>query len=344
MASVIRASVLAGYSELVRDLGGDPAPLLEVLRIPADIVPSDNRLLPFRDSARLLELTAERLRCPDFALRLAVRQGVDLLGGIAVIACNSRTPREAVEDVTRFMPLHSPAIHLRLEPTEAAGIERLLFELADPVLSRLCQVQEQTLGNALGILRLLAGSETAPRRVFLPHAPLMPAQQYRAYFGCPVEFGQDCCAMELPTEMLDSPIATANPLTKQLAANYLERQFVSAAEAVSVQVRQLIRQLLPTGKYQIGVVAEHLCLHPRTLQRRLAEENLRFDALLDTVRVDLAAQYLADATLTLGQITGLLGYSEQSTFQRACQRWFGETPRNYRKRLVAGRRATAQLA
>jgi AraC-like DNA-binding protein len=39
---------------------------------------------------------------------------------------------------------------------------------------------------------------------------------------------------------------------------------------------------------------------------------------------------LPNRDLHLGQIAGLLGYAEQATVNRACRRWFGKTPRQYR--------------
>ncbi|WP_444945232.1 AraC family transcriptional regulator ligand-binding domain-containing protein [Microbulbifer sp. VTAC004] len=334
MGSVIRASVLTGYDELVEALGGNTASYLTEFNIPQDIVVSDTRLLSHADVASLLEVSAQRLQCEDFALRLAFHQGVDRLGGIAVIACNSTTPREAVEAVGRFMPLHSPATQLRLEPVGDGHCERLVFNLLDPALSRFTQIHEQTLGNALAMLRMLMGADAAPQRVLLPHSPISSRQRYHEYFSCLVEFQSGYCAMEFPSDPLDSQLPSADPVTKRLATCYLEQQFSSSAASLGTRVRELLRQLLPTGKYQVAVVADHLSLHPRTLQRRLADESLRFDSLLDLVRRELAAEYLSDASLALGQITGLLGYAEQSTFQRSCRRWFSDTPRNHRRRLT----------
>ncbi|GAB2884706.1 AraC family transcriptional regulator ligand-binding domain-containing protein [Microbulbifer echini] len=334
MGSVIRASVLTGYGALTTELGGHTANFLSEFNIPGDIVVSDTRLLPHVDVARLLEVSAQRLQCPDFALRLAARQGVDRLGGIAVIACNSASAREAVEAVARFMSLHSPAIQLRIEPVCNGPYERLVFDQLDPALSRFCQIHEQTLGNTLAMLRMLMGENAAPQRVLIPHAALAERSGYRDYFTCPVEFLSGYCAMEFLAEHLDARLTSADPVTKRLATNYLEQQLVSAAVSLSARVRELMRQLLPTGQYQVAVIAAHLSLHPRTLQRRLALEGLRFDTLLDWVRRELAAEYLSNTGLALGQITGLLGYAEQSTFQRACRRWFADTPRNYRRRLA----------
>lgn len=37
------------------------------------------------------------------------------------------------------------------------------------------------------------------------------------------------------------------------------------------------------------------------------------------------------------QIAGMLGYSEQSVFNRACRRWFAMTPGARRRQLLAQR-------
>jgi AraC-like DNA-binding protein len=51
--------------------------------------------------------------------------------------------------------------------------------------------------------------------------------------------------------------------------------------------------------------------------------------VIDRERRAQAARYLAVPGLHLNQIAGLLGYTEQSAFNRSCRRWFGKTPRQY---------------
>jgi AraC-like DNA-binding protein len=71
----------------------------------------------------------------------------------------------------------------------------------------------------------------------------------------------------------------------------------------------------------------------RTLQRHLAQAGLSFQALLDRSRQHLAEAYLRDPRLELAEIALLLGYSEQSAFQRAFKQWTGQTPRQWRLAL-----------
>jgi AraC-like DNA-binding protein len=54
--------------------------------------------------------------------------------------------------------------------------------------------------------------------------------------------------------------------------------------------------------------------------------------VLDRVRREAAQGYLADSTLSVGEVGYLLGYSEPAAFHRAFKRWHGVTPIEYRRR------------
>ena len=48
----------------------------------------------------------------------------------------------------------------------------------------------------------------------------------------------------------------------------------------------------------------------------------------------LTKQYLKDERLGLYEIALMLGYSEQSAFNRACKKWFELTPKQLRAKLM----------
>jgi AraC-like DNA-binding protein len=81
-------------------------------------------------------------------------------------------------------------------------------------------------------------------------------------------------------------------------------------------------------------VARVLDLHPRTLQRRLAEEGTTFGAVLDETRRSAALRWLTTTDVPLGQIAGLVGLSESSALTRCARRWWGAPPRDVRRRGV----------
>ncbi len=70
------------------------------------------------------------------------------------------------------------------------------------------------------------------------------------------------------------------------------------------------------------------------MQRKLAEEGLAFEDLVDEMRRDLALRYLADPKIAVAEVAYLLGYSEPSPFNRAFKRWTGVTPSEARRRAA----------
>lgn len=73
-------------------------------------------------------------------------------------------------------------------------------------------------------------------------------------------------------------------------------------------------------------VARELGIGPRALQSRLRAERTSFQLLLDEARRETALREFAEGRSSLSELAFLLGYSEQSAFQRAFKRWTGSTP------------------
>ena len=96
------------------------------------------------------------------------------------------------------------------------------------------------------------------------------------------------------------------------------------------KARQAIADALRCGEPTLSHIAKHLALSPRTLQRRLGEHALRFADLLDATREGLARSYLNDRKISMAEVAYLLGYSEQSAFNRAFKRWTGVSPTQFR--------------
>jgi AraC-like DNA-binding protein len=82
------------------------------------------------------------------------------------------------------------------------------------------------------------------------------------------------------------------------------------------------------------VVAAHLGLSRRTLDRRLAAEGTSFHALLDSVRREIAWRQLHESRRSLTDIAGLLGFQGLPAFSAWFRAGFGLSPRAAR---LAGR-------
>jgi AraC-like DNA-binding protein len=105
----------------------------------------------------------------------------------------------------------------------------------------------------------------------------------------------------------------------------------SSAQFIQI-VRQHIRQQLPQQP-SLATVAAAMHLSCRTLQRLLQQQHSRFRDLLADCRHQAALQHLADNQLSLQQIAFLLGFDEQSSFQKAFKCWQGCSPGAFRQHM-----------
>ncbi|HET8731419.1 MAG TPA: AraC family transcriptional regulator [Moraxellaceae bacterium] len=155
---------------------------------------------------------------------------------------------------------------------------------------------------------------------------------YDAFFGCPVTFGGTLTSVTFPAQYLALPIAHSDPGLRVL----LEQQADALLRALpgnkdfEKDLKTALARSLHEGAPTLEHVARRLAMSPRTLQRRLSALDLSFQHLLDRTRAELARGYLLEGNLTLSEIALLLGYSEQSAFNRAFRRWTGQTPRALR--------------
>jgi len=101
-----------------------------------------------------------------------------------------------------------------------------------------------------------------------------------------------------------------------------------------MQVEALIRRDLAAGQATLARAARELCLTERTLQRRLKTHSVYFKDMVDRARLERAQACLSSPGLALVDVAASLGYAEQSSFNRACQRWFAARPQACRERLL----------
>ncbi|ARU89019.1 AraC family transcriptional regulator [Pseudomonas sp. M30-35] len=334
MTALIRTTSFIGFRELVTELGGDPIRLLERFRVPINLLDEEDASVQLRTLIELLECAAEELDCPDFGLRMAEYQDIHILGPVAIIARSSATAGQALAELVRFIGYHSPGIELDLDLT-VADAPRMAVDIRLPGVHMQRQMVELSMGVAHNIMRLLFGPSFAAQTVLLSGISPLPQARYRRYFKTSVYDAQPVNAFVLTAAQLHHRIEQQDPSLHRAMVQYLSHIGAQKSTSLLEQVNRLIFRLLPTNRCRLVIIAAQLGLHPRLLQRRLAEEGCRFDELVEQVRRNRAEHYLSERHMPMSQVAGLLGYSEQSVFNRSCKRWFGVTPGEYRRQLLA---------
>jgi AraC-like DNA-binding protein len=180
--------------------------------------------------------------------------------------------------------------------------------------------------------RFLCGQQWNPQRVALSHPQPKDSSHFFAFFRCPVDFDSSANSLHISTAAAREPITGANEYLAQLNDHIVVRYLAhQSREDVVNRTRAAILDSLSDGKATEKAVADMLHLSPRQLNRRLNEEGTSFRELLVECRRELAEQYISDGTLSLTEISFLLGFAEASSFSRAFRRWTGLSPTEARE-------------
>ncbi|MFG1603301.1 AraC family transcriptional regulator [Actinoplanes sp. NPDC049265] len=331
MADVVRAAGLRGLPDLVTALGRDGDALLAAHGIPPTALNSDDAVIPSTAAARVLESAATACDCGDLGLRLAGQQNASVLGPLAIAIENSPTLGEALDCARRFLFVHSPGLTVAEvpDPEHRPGVSGIRYAGATSPLPP--QVADLGLGLLHRVTDLLSGGYGL-RSVHLPHPPLAPVARYTAFFGADVRFDQPAAVLRVPQTLAATPVAGGgNEMLREVALDYMRGHFPAPGSFTSARVRHLLARGLGSAPVHLAAVARQLRTHPRTLQRRLADEQVTFEELLDDVRRSAAHRLITSTDLPLSQVTAMVSLAEQSALTRACRRWFGVPPRELRR-------------
>ena len=148
-------------------------------------------------------------------------------------------------------------------------------------------------------------------------------------------FGSDHDAFQISSEDALAPLPGADA---ELAAELdrLSERYLAVLETgrMSASVREILEELLPTGNPTLENVARVMQRNPKQIQRKLAAEGHSFRELHEQTRKAMALRFVRDPEVSLSRIAQMLGFSDQSNFNRAFRRWAGTSPGSFRKSAV----------
>ncbi|QCP51982.1 AraC family transcriptional regulator [Trinickia violacea] len=315
---------------MLSDMQIDPSAVLAHAGLPADLFHRGDIALSPPDYFRLwrgFELAAGNR---EVALLLVEHFNAEAFDAPIFASLCSPNFNIAAKRLSRYKPLIGPMLldvdqslkstRLTLSVYGAEG--RLPSSLSLTELVFFCQ-----------LIRVGTREHIVPQAAWLPELPRDIAP-YEAYFGCPLRQA-DRTEIRFSAADAAKPFLTSNAAMWDFFESKLNQKLadMDARASTTERVRAVLLEALPSGEASIETVAERLAMSKRTLQRKLTAEAESFQSILTSTRTELADHYLKQSTLSLAEISFLLGFQEPNSFIRAYQGWKGMSPGSFRMQV-----------
>jgi len=312
----------------LKELGLSPDTVLRQAGLPTSLFKLERILVSTEEFFALYRGMAEASNDPTIGLKLGTEERVERYDPVKLAALSARSFRDAVERLSRYKQLTCPEEIRLVERGNECAIKfvwLLAHEQEPPLLVDVCFAWILTLGQRG------TGRPLRAKRVEFQRAPAH-REMYEAHFRCPVKFKATQNALIFSKSDMDLPFVTYNADLLATVAPQLEAELSEqlAQKTFSEQAKAILKQLLAGQRPGIQDLARELHLSTRTLQRRLTEQSITFQRLLDEARRELACHYLLHSSRELNETAYLLGYEDVNSFFRAFHHWEGTSPGQWR--------------
>jgi AraC-like DNA-binding protein len=267
---------------------------------------------------------------PHIGLTLGDEFKVSNLGVLGYAVLSAASLAHSRELFSRYDALVEHIVLPRTEVTadrwctalkEIFPLGELIVFAVEEFVSRTCRLAADLTNKPFPVLEMrLAYSRPADIEV------------YSRRFDCPIYFDQPRNLIVWDVKSQNHPISLANEEVCKLCEQQCKMLVGQMVDADLLSSRMRNALLKKPGEFPTQEeMARRLNMGSRTLRRRLVQENITYQQVLDETRKDLAIQYLQHTLLTPKEIGFLLGYNSVSNFRRAFKGWTGKKLTDFRE-------------
>lgn len=311
------------------------SPYLTAVGLSGDALHSPDYEIPLSKYVALWELLGREVS-PSVGLEVGIRTSCHEWGVWGHAVRSAPTMQLALHCLSHFIEVLTQGV--KLDVTITDNSVTVGYQVIDPLIIQRRQDAEFSIAAELSLIREITGRvDLSPTRVEFEHSAPKDLSAYKKIFNCPVFFNRPDNRLYYARSLMEMPVCTADIRLFQALEAFLEQRRIMRAGPNDL-LNELLRHIadsLGSGCPSIDQIAATMNMGVRTLQRRLADHNLDFSHLVETVRRSLAENYVSCSTHSITDIALLLGYTEVSSFCRAFRRWMQLTPQQYRQQVLA---------
>lgn len=288
----------------------------------------DNRL-SLEAVGRLLESCAALTGCDHFGLLVGERFDLNGLGPIGDLMRNSASVGDALRALLRHLNLHDRgAAPLLLKADSSSAI--LGYSVLRHGVTGTSHIHDAAIAIAYRILRALGGPSFEPLQVQFSYASPQSAAQHSRVFQCRVAFDADLSGVVFGASSLAQPIQGADPHRRSLLEKAILDAEAEGPMTFGERLESALHQAVLSGDASAEAICRQFAISERTLRRRLADEDKRFQEFVNQTRYELARQLLSSTNLSVSKIAAALHYADPNVFSRAFRNWAGSSPKQWR--------------
>lgn len=331
-------AALRQYLRAATAVGINPEALLAQSGLHPSILESDEGRITGEQLQTFIHLLSEKSANPILGLETGdfVQPGTYSVLGYITMSCATMA-----EAVARIAPFEKLVGDMGTTRVESDGEQvRLVWQCAYPDTIVKPHLVDNVFASWISYARWLADDPSASPEEVLLQRPSPGINHENAYFQrwhCPVRFDAGENSVIFNKALLSTPLRQPDPMLRKTLEAHAQNQLATLATdtALTVKVKYSIQQQLLHGITRQDMIADHLGMTSRTLQRKLNHEGVSYQKLLDDVRQSMAEDYLAYSELPIPEIALRLGFSETTSFHRKFKNSAGVPPGEYRSKKKA---------
>ena len=331
-AMVLTSWTLLVWEELEKS-GCDARAIFKKANLRPEKLGDANARYPVAAMQKLWALAIEASGDDDFAYRVGRQWKPTSFHALGYSWLASSTLAEGLKRLARYSRVVNGITRFSFQP--GASCSELIYLTQDHQYTTHQGARDAGLAALMTMLRMLMGESYSPMEIHFSYARPATAIHYEADVRCPVLYDMPEDKFLFDNADLHRQLASANSELQKVNEDLLLEKLHQLDRACMVtRVTLAINHDLSAGEVSEKSIAASLGVSLRTMQRQLAEQQHSFKQLLDSIRQQLATQYLANSQLSLNEITYLLGFANQANFTRAFKRWRGVPPSSYRQQKL----------
>lgn len=306
---------LAVLRELVEARGVAVPPLLRGAGLDPDAASGAELTAPLARIQALLDDVATQLGAPLLGLDIAERVPRGAFGLTEFVVRASPTVRHGLAALCELSPLINSPLEMRYVADQHGCEVRFRYGTLRDALGT--QLNEYTVAVIVKSFASVLGVTLPIEKAWFAHTRRSRSHDVAQRIECPVSFGAADCGFAVRSEVIERPIAAADPPLYDYLLGQARVQLANMGQrGIVAQVTRVLDARLAIADVSADAVSAALGMTGRSLQRHLSEAQATYRDVLAQVRRRRRDE-LVRVGMSDGEIAPRLGFANARSMRRA---------------------------